>query len=105
MAGSLVEQGATVTCPHQGQASPGAGSPRVSLDGAAAILLPTPWTVASCTLPPNSGGPCATASWTAGTTRVTSGGQPLVLSTGTSTCAPTAVPLQVTRAQQRVIAT
>ena len=98
----LVQQGATVLCAHGGQARPAAPSPRVRLGGAAALLLPTPWTVAGCPLPPNAGGPCATATWTTGTTRATSTGQPLVVQGGSATCAPTGVPLTVTVCQVRV---
>jgi hypothetical protein len=103
--GNLVEQGARVTCAHQGTATPPAVNPRVTLGGRPTSLVPPPWTVAGCTLPPSSGGPCVTATWTTGTTRVTSGGQPLVVSTGSATCAPTGVPLTVTMTQVRVSAT
>jgi len=103
--GELVEQGATVTCAHQGTATPGSVNSRVKVGGRPTVLVPPPWTVAACTLTPNAGGPCTTATWTAGTTRVTSGGQPLVVSTGSATCTPTGVPLQVTASQTRVSAT
>ena len=102
MPGRLVQQGATVLCSHGGQATPTAPNPRVRMGGAAALSLSAPWTVAGCPLPPVSGGPCATATWTAGTVRVRSSGQPLVVQTGTATCVPTGVPLQVTLTQLRV---
>jgi hypothetical protein len=102
MPGRLVQQGATVMCSHGGQAMPTAPNPRVRLGGAAVLSLPTPWTVAGCALPPVSGGPCATATWTSGTVRVRSSGQPLVVGSGTATCVPTGVPLQVTLTQIRV---
>lgn len=102
MAGTLVQQGATVLCTHGGQASPTTPNPRVKLGGAAAISLAAPWTISACPFPPNSGGPCVTAMWTAGTVRVTSSGQPLVVQTGSATCTPTGVPLQVTATQVRV---
>ena len=105
MPGPLVQQGATVTCAHAGQAQPTTPSPRVLLGSQAALTLPPPWTVAGCTLPPNAGGPCTTATWSVGTTRVTSLAQPLVLATGTATCVPTGVPLLVTVVQARVTAT
>ena len=101
----LVQQGAIVQCSHAGQASPTAANPRVKLSGSAAVLLAPPWTVAACPFPPNSGGPCVTASWTIGTVRVTSMGQPLVLSSGAATCVPTGVPLRVVATQMRVSAT
>jgi hypothetical protein len=102
MPGFLVQQGATVLCAHAGQAQPTAPNPRVKVAGQATVLLTAPWTVAGCPLPPPSGGPCATAQWTAGTTRVTSLGQPLVIQGGSSICAPTGVPLTVAVVQPRV---
>jgi hypothetical protein len=105
MPGTLVHAGAVVLCAHGGQALPPATNPRVSVGGQPTVLLPVPWTVAGCPFPPVSGGPCVTALWSVGTTRVTSMGQPLVLSTGVATCAPTGVPLSVTMVQPRVSAT
>ena len=104
MSGTLVEQGATVLCSHGGQATPTAPNPRVRLGGASAVGLSAPWTVAGCPLPPSAGGPCVTALWSAGTARVTSMGQPLVVRTGTATCTPTGVPVQVVMTQVRVSA-
>ena len=104
MAGTLVQQGATVLCSHGGQATPTTPNPRVRLSGAFAVSLAAPWTVAGCPLPPNAGGPCVTAMWSAGTVRVRSLGQPLVVRTGTATCAPTGVPVQVVVTQVRVTA-
>jgi hypothetical protein len=102
--GTLVQQGASVLCSHGGQANPTAPAPRVRLGGAPAVSLTPPWTVAGCPFPPNSGGPCVTATWTTGTVRVTSMGQPLVVRSGGATCTPTGVPLQVTATQMRVTA-
>jgi hypothetical protein len=104
MAAPLVQQGATVVCSHGGQAQPTAPNPRVTLAGQPSIVTSAPWTVAGCTLPPASGGPCVTAQWTSGTVRVTSVGQPLVVATGSATCLPTGVPLQVALTQARVTA-
>jgi hypothetical protein len=105
VAGNLVQQGATVLCSHGGQVQPTMPSPRVRLSGSPAVGLPAPWTVSGCPFPPNSGGPCVTASWTVGTVRVTSMGQPLVLSTGSATCVPTGVPTNVVVTQLRARAT
>jgi hypothetical protein len=101
----LVEQGATVLCGHAGQASATVANPRVKLSNRSAVSLSPPWTVSGCPLPPNAGGPCVTASWTSGTTRVRSQGQPLVLQGGSATCTPTGVPLTVVVTQIRVRAT
>ena len=102
--GLVVQQGASVLCAHGGQAQPTAPAPRVRLSGQPAVALPPPWTVAGCPLPPQAGGPCATATWTAGTVRVTTSGQALVVQGGTATCVPTGVPLTVVAAQVRVTA-
>ena len=102
---SLAHQGAVVICAHGGQAMPTTPNPRVTVGGQATVALSAPWTVAGCGLPPNAGGPCVTAQWTSGTTRVTSSGQPLVIQGGSATCAPTGTPLTVTAAQPRVVAT
>ncbi|HTF06951.1 MAG TPA: hypothetical protein VK659_02125 [Asanoa sp.] len=103
--GFVVQQGATVLCAHGGQAQPTTPAPRVKLSGQAAIALPPPWTVGGCPLPPQAGGPCATATWAAGTVRVKSMGQPLVIQDGTAQCVPTGVPLNVVNTQVRVKAT
>jgi hypothetical protein len=102
MSGYLAHQGSTVICVHGGQAQPTATVPRVTESGQPVVALPTPYTVAGCPLPPPNSGPCTTASWTAGTTRVQALGQPLVIQGGTATCVPTGVPLQVTVVQSRV---
>jgi hypothetical protein len=104
MAGLLVQQGAVVLCAHGGQAQPTAPNLRVLASGAATFVLSAPWTVAGCPLPPNAGGPCTLATWTSGTVRVTSLGQPLVMQGGTATCTPTGVPLNVAATQPRVTA-
>jgi hypothetical protein len=103
--GSLVHSGAVVICAHAGQATPTVPNPRVTVGGQATVALSGPWTVAACPFPPASGGPCATAMWSVGTVRVTSQGQPLVISSGVATCVPTGVPLTVTAVQPRVVAT
>ena len=77
----------------------------MKVGGQATVLLSAPWTVTGCPFPPVSGGPCVTAQWMVGTTRVTSMGQPLVIQGGTATCVPTGVPLTVTAVQPRVKAT
>lgn len=104
MPGNLVHAGAVVACAHAGQAMPTLSNPRVKVDGKAVVALSTPWSVAGCPFPPTSGGPCASATWSVGTVRVTSLGQPLVISSGVSSCVPTGVPLTVTTVQPRAVA-
>ncbi|MEA2491129.1 MAG: hypothetical protein QOH21_2921 [Acidobacteriota bacterium] len=103
MPGPLLHVGSTVLCAHGGTATPTGPSPRVLVSGQPAVTIAAPWAVAGCSLPPNAGGPCVTAQWTVGTTRVTSLGQPLVISTGAATCVPTGVPLMAVAFQTRVI--
>lgn len=105
MPGNPVHSGAGVICAHAGQAMPTAPNPRVTVGGQPTVLLSVPWTVAGCPFPPVSGGPCVTAVWSVGSTRVTSQGQPLVISAGAATCAPTGVPLTVVAVQPRVTVT
>jgi hypothetical protein len=102
MPGFLLHVGATVLCAHGGQAQPTAPSPRVTVAGQPAVALPAPWAIAGCTLPPNAGGPCVTAQYVSGATRVTTGGQPLLLIDSQAVCAPTGTPVVNVVAQTRV---
>jgi hypothetical protein len=105
MGSPAVTQSGTVMCLHGGPAQPATPLPRVKLSGASAVGQAAPYTVSGCSFPPQSGGPCATAQWTVGTTRVKSNGQPLVIQGGSATCMPTGVPLTITTVQPRVKAT
>jgi hypothetical protein len=102
--GFVLQVGATVMCSHGGQAQPTVPNPRVLLSGAPSLTLAAPWVVAGCPFVPPAPGPCVTAQWTIGTTRVTSNGQPLLLLTGMAICAPTGTPLLPIVAQTRVTA-
>lgn len=106
MPGFLVHVGAQVVCAHSGQATPTAPNPRVTLCGQPTVLLTAPYAVAGCTFPPppNGNGPCVSAQWTTGTTRVTSNGQPLVVQSSQAICAPSGTPLFITMTQTRVSA-
>jgi hypothetical protein len=102
--GFVLQVGATVMCSHGGQAQPTVPNPRVLLSGAPSLTLAAPWVVAGCPFVPPLPGPCVTAQWTIGSTRVTSNGQPLLLITGMAICAPTGTPLLPIMAQTRVTA-
>jgi hypothetical protein len=106
MPGLVVQQSASVTCVHGGKAQPLAINARVLVSGVPVICLPSPWMLVGCPMPaPSAGnGPCVSATWTTGSTRVLSMGQPLVIQGGTATCLPTGVPLVVTATQTRVSA-
>ena len=104
MPGTLLHVGATVICAHGGQAQPTAPNPRVLVSGQPTVTQPTPYVVAGCALPPPpaANGPCITAQWVTGTTRVLSNGMPLLLLSSQAICAPTATPLMIVVTQVRV---
>jgi hypothetical protein len=104
MPGYLVQQGATVICAHGGQAQPVMPNSRVKLGGQPTVLQTSPYTIAGCSNPPPVAnvGPCVTANWTFGATRVKSMGQPVILQDSASICVPTGTPLTVVVAQLRV---
>lgn len=106
MPGFLLHAGAQVLCSHGGQATPTTPNPRVTVSGQPTVLMSAPYVVAGCTLPPPpaANGPCVTAQWLSGTTRVLSGGQPLLVQSSQAICAPTGTPLLITATQTRVSA-
>ncbi len=106
MPGLLVHVGAQVLCSHAGQATPTAPNPRVTVSGQPTVLMTSPYVVAGCTLPPppSANGPCVTAQWVSGTTRVLSNGQPLLVQSSQAICTPTGTPLMIVTTQPRVTA-
>ena len=103
MPGFLLHVGATVLCAHGGQALPTVPSPRVLVSGQPVTTQPNPYTVAGCAfVPPPGNGPCVTAQWVVGATRVLAGGQPVLLQTSVAICTPTGTPLNVVVTQTRV---
>lgn len=106
MPGPIVHLGATVLCMHGGQAMPTAPNPRVLVSGQPVSTLTAPYVVAGCPfVSPGGNGPCVTAQWVVGSTRVLVAGAPLVLQTSQAVCAPTGTGLLVVATQPRVIAT
>jgi len=106
MPGFLLHVGAQVLCSHAGQATPTVPNPRVMVSGQPTVLMTSPYVIAGCTLPPPTAanGPCVTAHWSSGTTRVISNGQPLLVQSSQATCAPTGTPLLIVATQPRVSA-
>jgi hypothetical protein len=105
MPASLLHQGATVACAHQGRAQPAASSSTVKVGGQPVVTQANGYTISGCTLPPppNGNGPCATAQWTTGAaTKVRVGGIPVLLATSQATSAPTGTPLQIQSTQTKV---
>ncbi len=103
MPGFLVHLGATVICSHGGQAMPAAPNPRVLVGGQPVATLSTPYTVAGCAfVPPAGNGPCVTAQFVSGATRVLAGGVPVLVQSSQSICTPTGTPLIILVTQVRV---
>jgi len=104
MPGFLLHMGAQVTCSHGGNAQPTVTVPRVTVSGQPVTTVAAPYAVAGCAFPPPSAGngPCLTAQWTTGTTRVTALGQPILCLSSQAICAPTGTPLIVVTTQTRV---
>lgn len=106
MPGFLVHVGAQVLCSHAGQAQPTVPNPRVLVSGQPTVLMTAPYVVAGCALPPppTANGPCVTAQWLSGSTRVFSNGQPFVVQSSQAICAPSGTPLLIVLTQTRVSA-
>jgi hypothetical protein len=107
MPGFLLHQGATVLCLHAGQAQPTVPNPRVMVSSMPTVTLSATYVVAGCALPPPpaANGPCVTAQFVVGSTRVLSQGQPLLLLDSQAICVPTGTPLMTVVTQTRVTAT
>jgi hypothetical protein len=107
MPGFLLHVGATVLCSHGGQAQPTVPNPRVTVMGQPTVTMAPPYVIAGCAFPPPpaGNGPCVTAQFLTGSTRVTSNGQPLLLLSSQAICAPTGTPLVIAVTQTRVTAT
>ena len=105
MPGPLLHLGATVLCNHGGQAMPSTPNPRVLVSGQPVATMAAPYMVAGCAfVPPAGNGPCVTAQFMVGSTRVLSTGQPLLLFDSMATCVPTGTPTITASSQTRVLA-
>jgi len=106
MPGFIVHQGATVLCSHAGTAMPTAPNPRVMVSGQPVTTITAPYTIAGCPFNVTGGPvPCVTGQWLNGSVRVLAGGQPLVLTSSASICAPNGTPMNIIVTQVRVQAT
>jgi hypothetical protein len=107
MPGFLLHQNAKVRCLHAGQAQPTSVEPRVQVGGQPVVTQSTPYVITGCSLPPPpaANGPCVTAQWVTGATRVLAGGLPVLLQDSQAVCAPTGTGLQVVATQVRVSGT
>jgi hypothetical protein len=104
MPGFLLHKGATVLCIHTGDAQPTSTSLRVRVGGQPIVVLTTPYGIKQCKnpTPPASNGPCVTAKWIKGATRVFASRVPVLLQDSAATCLPTGTGVKVVRTQLRV---
>src|SRR6476620_9612608 len=105
MPGPIVNQDSVVLCAHAGQATPVAPFTRVLVGGTPVVTLSTPYVVAGCGLSASGTPPCVTGQWLVGAMRVTAGGTPVAVQSGTGITTPTGTPLLPIVVQPRVSAT
>ena len=102
MPGFLLHVGATVKCSHGGQAQPTVPNPRVTVDGQATVTMNVPYSVIGCGLTGTPNPPCTIANWTSASTKLLSGGQPLLLQDSQSVSVAPGTPLLILMTQTRV---
>ena len=103
----ILHSGATILCMHAGQAMPAATNPRVKVSQQPITTLSNTYTVSGCTNPPPMAnvGPCVTAQFTNGATRVRANGEPVLFSDSSAVCVPTGTGVNIVNTQMRVKAT
>ena len=87
MPGNLLHVGASILCPHGGQATVQSTQARVTVQGNAVATVADTYPITGCPL--NISGkpqPCLTIRWPGPAARVTVNGQPVVLATSTGLC-------------------
>jgi len=104
MGGFLLHVGAAATCTHGGHAQPTAANPRVMVAGMPTLTISAPYAISGCALPPPPAapGPCIAAHFITAATRITSFGQPLLLTDRRAQCVPSGLPHIVGASQRRV---
>jgi hypothetical protein len=103
MPGMLLHIGALVQCQHGGSALPLTSVPRVKVSGQPIVLQSISHTIVGCSfLPPNGNGPCVSAQWLTGATRIKANGIPVLLSDSQALCMPTSTGLTMSQIQTRV---
>jgi hypothetical protein len=106
MADYLLHENALVLCAHQsGRAQPAVTNPRVTVSRQEIVTQSSTYSIAGCSNPPQSGGPCAAAQWMSAATRVKAGGAPVLLKTSQAQCVPTGTGLNANMTQTRVTGT
>lgn len=102
MPGYLLHQGATVMCAHGGQAQPTVPNPRVMVSNQPIVVLSTMYVIAGCPFTTSQPQPCVTGQFITAATRITAGGQPVLLQDSQSICTPNGTPLNIIVTQMRV---
>lgn len=84
----LLHVGATIMCPHAGQASITPSNTRVKVGGQLVATVNDLTTVAGCpfTVPPSKPQPCIKVQWLVPAVRVRVNGQPALLRSSTALC-------------------
>jgi hypothetical protein len=100
----LLDEKATGTCPHGGNAKPIAGNPRVKVDGSPVLTMISQMSISGCTNNPSGTAviPCTIAMFTSAATRVKVMGMPVLLDSSKTTNIPTGAATTVSEPQQRV---
>lgn len=88
MPGPLYHTGASAMCPHGGQVTTPASSPRVMVSGMPVCTISDKGIVAGCafTVPPGKPQPCVTVTWLVGATRVMINGVPALVQSSMGIC-------------------
>jgi hypothetical protein len=110
MPGPVLHVGASLSCPHGVPITLIASGPRVVVDGKPAVVLTDAGQIAGCPfMVGNKPQPCVSVKWLAGATRVTAGGQPLLINPAQAICLSAdqipAGPPTVSSTQMKVVAT
>lgn len=114
MPGPVLHASATVSCPHGAPLTIVPSAPRVTVSGLPVAVLTDQGMVAGCPFNVPVGGvtkpqPCISTRWMLGATRVTSGGQPVLINPVGALCLSAEQipggPPTVSSSQTRVVAT
>jgi hypothetical protein len=102
--GYILDKTSTIMCMHGGQAQAQNPNMRVKVGGNPVVCVPGPHSISGCSMPPPSAGngPCTTAMWSSGATRVKAGGMAVLTKDSQATCVPTGTGVQITVTQMRV---
>ena len=94
MPGPMLTSTTQIKCPHGGTATPVSTNPKVTILGQPVVTVLTQYAVVGCTFPTMTSGapPCTKLQFTTGAAKVTSYGQPVLLSDSMGTTIPNGVP-------------